>query len=411
MLKSLAAKIRTELLTPPGDQLDALHGLRAIASFLVISFHVAIFTGNISLSPDTKGELSAFYLVINGLWSGLDFFFVLSGFLIGRILMTNLHRSGSIQFPRFFIRRAFRVFPAYYLVLTLATFVYAGSGIGIADWHLSLGNLPAMQANAWQNYLYVMNYTYGVYQPNPMSWAWSLCVEEHFYLLLPPVLVLAYGFKRPIWRIRLLVGFTLLPLVLRMAQYLRDPGLVLNHGFYFRTHNRMDEILIGVLIAYFYVHHRESFRAFATRHRNWIDLSGVGIIVLTWALGGLQQTGMFAVVFQFQWIAIGTGLIIINALFLDNRLTRLLAHRAWYPWARISYGMYLTHPYVLFWLAGTTALFPKPTSLTPPQFMLLYVGVLLGSGLVAALSFVILERPMIDLGMRLSRNLGVKPSR
>ncbi len=409
MLKTITSRIRSDLFTPPGDQFDALHGLRAIASFLVICFHIAMFSGNIPLMPpDGKWQLPPFYLAINGFWSGLDFFFVLSGFLIGRILMTNVMRSGSVQFPRFFIRRGFRVFPAYYLFLTIATFWYAGAGIGIANWHLSLGDLPGLQANAWQNYVYIMNYTYAAFEPSPMSWAWSLCVEEHFYLLLPPALVLAYRIPQPAWRIRLLVGITLAPLLIRMIQFALDPGIIMTEGFYFRTHNRIDEILIGVLIAYFFVHHEEGFRALTVRLGGWTGALGIGIILATWALGGLQQRGLFPVVFQFLLIAIGTGFLVANALFLENGLTRLLAHRAWYPWARISYGMYLTHPYVMFWLIGFPAVFPTPTALDPARFILLYVGVLLGSGLVAALSFLVFERPMIDCGIKLSRRIGAK---
>jgi len=119
MLRSIIKRVRADLLTPPADQLGALNGLRAIACLTVVCFHVAMFTGNISLNPDSKASLSTFYLLINGFWSGLDFFFVLSGFLIGRILMSSLAARGSVEFPRFFVRRAMRVFPAYYLVLAL----------------------------------------------------------------------------------------------------------------------------------------------------------------------------------------------------------------------------------------------------------------------------------------------------
>ena len=64
-------------------------------------------------------------------------------------------------------------------------------------------------------------------------------------------------------------------------------------------------------------------------------------------------------------IALGTSFLVANGLFLDNGTTRLLAHRFWYPCARVSYGIYLTHPYVLFWLLGFRQPLPAPDAAEP----------------------------------------------
>ena len=105
------------------------------------------------------------------------------------------------------MRRALRVFPAYYLVLTLAIFWYADFRFPFASFHLAMGD---WEANAGERLAerpsYLMNYTYGAGQPNPMSWAWSLCVEEHFYLLLPPALVVLYRSRSSRLRIAALGG-------------------------------------------------------------------------------------------------------------------------------------------------------------------------------------------------------------
>jgi peptidoglycan/LPS O-acetylase OafA/YrhL len=405
VISRLGHRLREDLLSPPGNQYDALHGLRAVACFLVVGMHVAAFSGNLQLHPDGKVDLPLFYRVINAFWSGLDIFFVLSGFLIGRILMTSIASTGSLEFPRFFVRRALRVFPAYYFVLTLAVFWYTRLDIPAAKFMLVGPDWTAMRDVSWMNYVYVMNYAFQAGDANPMSWAWSLCVEEHFYLLLPALLAILYRSDRRGIRPLVLIVATLLPVLGRAVQYALDPTIYMQDGFYFRTHNRIDEILVGVVIAYFFVHHREAFRVAAERAGAWCWISGFVLIGSVWVFGGIQELGIFAVVFQFLFIALGTGALVINALFLDNRVTRVLAHRAWYPWARVSYGIYLTPPFVLFIVLLWRGAFPHPTQLDPARFVLLYTLTIVGAGIVAATMFVCLERPLIDWGTRVSRRL------
>jgi peptidoglycan/LPS O-acetylase OafA/YrhL len=401
--RKLQQRLREDLLSPPNSQYDSLNGLRAIASFLVISYHVASFSGNMAHGPDSKEQMSLFYQIISAFWSGLDFFFVLSGFLIGRILMLSATKTGTIEFPRFFVRRAMRVFPAYYVVLTLAVFWYTRLDIPFAKF-LLVGpqGWEAMRDASWKNYVYVMNYIFHSGAGNPMSWAWSLCVEEHFYLALPLMLAISYRFSHKAVVPTVLIIATLAPFVGRAVQYLQEPTLYMQDGFYFRTHNRIDEIMVGVLIAYLFVHHKTALQNFAERagHACWII--GCAMIVSVWVFGGIQQTGAFAVIFQFSLIALGTGLLVINGLFLNNGITRLLAHKAWFPWARVSYGMYLTHPFLLFILMHWQWAFPQPSALTPLRFALLYALTILSSGLLAAIMFVCLERPLIDWGVRFS---------
>lgn len=402
-LTRLAGQLRQDLLSPPSSQYDSLHGLRAIACFLVVSYHVAIFSGNISMAPNGGDELTAFYQVINAFWSGLDFFFVLSGFLIGRILMSSATKTGSVEFPRFFVRRAMRVFPAYYLVLTLAVFGYTRLDIPYARYLLvGAEGWEAMRDLSWMNYVYVMNYFFSAGDANPMSWAWSLCVEEHFYLLLPLLLAILYRTDRRGVRPAALIIATILPFLGRAIQYGMDPTIFMQDGFYFRTHNRIDEIMIGVVIAYFFVHHRDLLRGLVERLGSLCWVFGFLLIGAVWTFGGIQQLGVFAVVFQFFLVAVGAGLLVLNGLFLNNSVTRMLAHRAWYPWARVSYGIYLTHPFVLFLLMEWQWAFPDPTQLSPLRFLCLYASTMLGSGLLAATMFVCVERPLIDWGTRIS---------
>ena len=132
-------------------------------------------------------------------------------------------------------------------------------------------------------------------------------------------------------------------------------------------------------------------------------LIGVGLILSVWIFGGLQVQGLFAVVFQFQLMALGAGFLILNGLFLDNAVTRFFAHPFWYPFARISYGTYLLHPYVLFWLVGSYSAFADPKALSALEFLGFFLVVMGVTQAFAALSFLIVEQPMLNVAERLTR--------
>lgn len=401
VLQRVRHRVATDLFSPPSGQLDALNGLRGIACILVIAHHVASFTGNLSHGPNNADRLDGFFKVINTLWIGVDVFFVISGFLIARILMNNINRYGSVGFPRFFLRRAMRVFPAFYLVLTLAIFWYTKLDLSYAKYMLvGPQGWDTMYENSWMNYIYVMNYAFYSGMPNPMGWTWTLCVEEHFYLILPPALVLMYRSKKP-WVVPVgLAVMIALPVIGRGIQYAMDPNLFQQDGFFFQTHNRVDEILIGVFIAYLYVHHKDALQVFTQKAGSLCWIVAVAILVVVGIYGGINRLGMFPVVFQYFLVAFAIGLLILNGLFLDNRATRIMTSHKPYLIARVSYGIYLLHPYVLFALLEWKSVFPVVHSLSPAMFLLLYGLTLAVTTLIAALMFVAFERPMIDLGAR-----------
>lgn len=125
--------------------------LRGIAVLWVVLYH---------------GELRN--TIFNGGWAGVDLFFVLSGFLISGLLFAEYKKNGSIDFKRFFIRRALKIYPAFYFFLFVTFIAEAG-----------LHHLRPMGAFL-SEILYVQNYA-------PYIWphTWSLAVEEHFYIALP----------------------------------------------------------------------------------------------------------------------------------------------------------------------------------------------------------------------------------
>src|ERR1700704_4259635 len=143
--------------------------LRAIAIIVVVIYHAGI------MGFPLPGRVHRFG------WIGVDLFFVLSGYLIGGQLLAPLARNQGINLGRFFARRALRIMPAYFVVLAIYFL--------LPSWR----EYPEMSQPLWKFLLSVQNI--GLHGGTAFSHAWSLAVEDQFYLLLP--LVLLFVFRRP----------------------------------------------------------------------------------------------------------------------------------------------------------------------------------------------------------------------
>ena len=208
-------------------QLDVLRG---VAILLVFGRHLQI--------PHPEGVVGAFAEFWYRIgWLGVELFFVLSGFLIGGLLISEFAKNGRIDVSRFLVRRGLKIYPAYfvfiaYLMLmpSAKEWIHGGS---------ALATLGAEWARYWPNLLFLQNYV----GTNPAGHTWTLAVEEHFYLLLPVMLfaLAAMG------RMRLIVpvcgAIVLLCLALRsLAVWTNDPFAAKMSA----THLRLDALLFGV---------------------------------------------------------------------------------------------------------------------------------------------------------------------
>lgn len=209
-------------------QLDVLRGL---AILLVFGRHLALPV------PDGPiGSLATLWFRIG--WLGVDLFFVLSGFLIGGLLIAEIKARESINVTRFLVRRGFKIYPAYfafiaYLMLWPAMKALLRGGdawrVISESWHLY-----------WPNLLFLQNYI----GTNPAGHTWSLAVEEHFYLLLPFGL-LALAATR-CFRLLGPICFVAVPLAVLL---LRALSVATDDAYSQRmaaTHLRIDAMLFGV---------------------------------------------------------------------------------------------------------------------------------------------------------------------
>ncbi len=194
----------------------ALDWLRAAAILMVLATHFA--------NQFAGGTEFAKALSVGG--RGVDLFFVLSGFLLGSQLFREANATGTVRVRRFWIRRWLRTLPAYYAVL-FATFLQLAA-TGKAD------------LLDWRYVLFVQNYL----EHRPfLGVTWSLCVEEHFYLVIGPAILLAVRYPKSTWFFAVLVSALV---GLHIAGYYRHrPDYHIAE-----THVLFEQCLAGVLLAW-----------------------------------------------------------------------------------------------------------------------------------------------------------------
>ena len=306
-------------------RLPGLDLLRALAIAWVMLFHSFVVGG---LGPDWS------WLSRYG-WMGVDLFFVLSGFLIGSQVFAPLAVGEPLDLRGFYLRRAFRILPAFIVVLAL-----------YACWP-AFREAPGLEP-AWMFLSFTLNLLIDYSSNAAFSHAWSLCVEEHFYLLFPALAVLLS--RRPAaWKLVLLAGVVVGGgIALRGGIWLRDaaidPDMTLRNWFvedlYFPTWNRLDGLLCGVLLAAWRCWRPHAWRR-AQRHANAVLLAGLAVMGLAlWLFR--QRTGLLGNTLGWPVLSFGLGLLVFAGAAPGSWIgRRALPMAGWL--AAISYSLYLVH--------------------------------------------------------------------
>lgn len=313
---------------PHADRLPGLDLLRAIAVVWVMLFHAFLLGG---LGPDWSW-LSRFG------WMGVDLFFVLSGFLIGGQVLAPLAAGRPLSFADFYRRRAFRILPAYGVVL-LAYLAWPG-----------LREAPGMEP-AWKFLTFTLNLGIDYGRNAAFSHAWSLCVEEHFYALFP-LLAVALMRRPARWKfVALGLALVLAGMALRGAIWLHDanasPPLTRNwfvEDLYYPTWCRLDGLLCGVALAAWQVLRPQAWQR-ARRFADASGLAGLAVMALAFRLFD-DRVGFVANTVGWPVLSFGLGLLVFAAAGRDSLVGRralpLVGGLAGWL-AASSYSLYLVH--------------------------------------------------------------------
>lgn len=382
-----ASRLRLHLLA---NHFPPLHGLRALAIVSVLQVHV-------SITFDWAGLLQSPTLLARStsVWFGMDLFFILSGFLIGTLLLPGPDGRPREGVGRFYARRAFRIIPLYYVVLSVLAF---------GD-----STLPAQRHGVLFEYAYLSNYPLFT-APLVMPWAWSLCVEEHFYLAVPILALLLARLPTTAWRIAALVALWVLGFAVRYAVYTTHATpwdrQELFQLLYLRTHTRFDILVAGVLLAYVQGSYAPQLRA-ALRGRPIRVVLAIVPAVCCWALlGPLAARHDLSSVFAWGTI---TSMMYFSLILLllntETSVARWLSSRYFLRFATLGYGIYLVHPPLIAHVILPAAYFMivrcrLPIAVVWPCALALLLVV---ASLVAYLLHIAVEKPALwvrDLATR-----------
>jgi len=344
-------------------RIDELDGLRAFSVLAVIWMHLTLFAQ--TLPPVPLPPLVIGYL--GGL--GVEVFFVISGFIITQLMLREQQKHGQFSALGFYIRRAFRILPAYWLYLLSILML---SLLGIVT--LERGNLRYCLLFLTDTHLYHLSDTAWFY-----NHTWSLCVEEQFYLAFPLLALLVRRKGRAMVGLLLVLFYVISASVPDVTTFLKR-----HYGFpelQFAVNFRY--IIAGVALGLFWPEFAQRFR------------SGIGICLVVVLLGFLQiSIPHFRRVDHYGWlwleplaVAFGIGYLVAHR----DRLSLLRSPPIVWM-GRCSYGMYLWQQ--LF--TGWPFLYLRTSQ---PNALVALIGTIACAGL----SFHFVEQPLIGLGRKLSR--------
>jgi peptidoglycan/LPS O-acetylase OafA/YrhL len=357
---------------PPANQIQFLDGLRAIAILLVINGHFS----NAFTTQYGENLYSKIPFVING-WVGVDLFFVLSGFFIGGQLWKELLKEGTISIRRFIIRRGLRIWPLYFFTYFMVLILFWPNA--------------ARKGYGWADLVFLANYfNYGI-----VLGGWSLSTEEQFYIVTPLLLywLARKGTPRSI-RNWLWMALLFVPLM-RTVIWIQHTGNFFAHDpdlfkpLYYMFHTHCDGLIMGLIISSLWIH-RDKTQKKTPGTSALILMVGFTLLVV---LRHLQHE-----VLIFTGLALFFGSLVWFGL---NSGVRLFRSRLFYWISRLSFGMYLNHPYLV---NGALAIAPRHGWFARAPVASQLIGTLIlviASSTVAILTFCLVEHPFLNLRARL----------
>ncbi len=352
--------------------------LRCVAVVLVLFRHLPALPDNLTAALRVPA-----HLLYEAGWVGVDLFFVLSGFLISGLLFREYQRYRRIDFKQFIVRRGLKIYPAFYCLIAAT--------VGIAV--LNKWNLPWKRIFA--EVFFVQNYFIGLW-----SHTWSLAIEEHFYLLLPLLLIALARMNQDKEN-----PFRLLPWIYAgLASVLLGARLLSGwrvsfgfvdvntfcHRHLFPTHLRLDSLFLGVVLAYAYHYHPVVLKEWVLRRQ--AVLLGLAVIALLPVFIWPLMTTPYHYTAGFTLVAYGFAAILLLSVtkgYPDGRFSGSPVHWCAYIGTH-SYSIYLWHLAVAMLAASAVRRWRAP-------WWVEHLAFLAGSILVGIIMAKLIELPLLKV--------------
>jgi peptidoglycan/LPS O-acetylase OafA/YrhL len=365
----------------PDRRIPALDGIRACASLMVVLYH---------FGPHIAGSNSQFSWLRDLpeiIWKGVDLFFVLSGFLISSILLNS--RYAPNYFKPFYVRRAFRILPLYFLILVSYLAVLAAFNDRIDN----LGKLfenridPIWYIFFLQNIAMTSAASFG---PVWLAGTWSLAVEEQFYLTIPACIRKLS--ERAIWAVSImcLIGAPILRAVIQKTQII--PSI----GNYVLLPTSVDALAAGMLVAMLMKYRYDII----DRNKRLIRWGTVGLAVGWIAYGYIPNpySVRLAFIHRSAQAFIFAGFILSVLVTPNGLVARVLSLKWVRELGNMAYSTYLMHPILLCicfrMLKGNDPQLGTFADLVP-------IGLaLLATLALSWLSWRLFEKPLLSIGHR-----------
>jgi peptidoglycan/LPS O-acetylase OafA/YrhL len=361
-------------------RVPALDGLRGIAILFVLLYHTVFSTFT------TSHVARAFYNLGRLSWSGVDLFFVLSGFLIGGILLDT--KDSPQYFKTFYIRRAYRILPIYSAIVAAYVVWLVAHRAQNGQWTVSsVRQVPLLAYLTFTQNLWTAG---GWTELMVCGVTWSLAVEEQFYLTLP---ALVRKISRPAltW---ILVSVVIAAPVLRIAIHLIFKNG--NVADYVLMPCRADTLCLGVLIAIL-TRTPRLWNVVIARPSAVYWLAGITFLGLIWmTYKGFGQFDDTMVSVGYSLLALFYTSCLLLALTARGVLQTIFHYRALREFGVLSYCIYLIHMSLVEGVRRLLAL-RFGDSTRPTHFLSLAIGIPL-IFVVAKLSWRFFEQPMLHKG-------------
>jgi peptidoglycan/LPS O-acetylase OafA/YrhL len=368
-------------------RLPGLDLLRAVAIGWVMLYHASLY----GLAPAGNWP-------VDFGWMGVDLFFVLSGFLIASQLLRPWARGERPDYGRFFTRRLFRTLPAYGAVLAIYALIPAAR------------DRDHMQP-LWTFLTFTQNFTIHPPPAQAFSHAWSLCVEEQFYLAFPLAVALLAVRPSAAKTIGAMAAVLALGMALRGWTWLHDvaqtPFDLTAHAkptaymrlIYYPTWTRLDGLLAGIAAALLMTFRPDAWRALSARSNLLMagGLFGIGVAIM---LFGNQIAGFYGAVLGYPLLSISMAALVVAGASADSVIGRRAIPGASLL-AAASYSLYLSHKMAYHWVAAhagaVVGAFMAPVAI-------------LAALAVGAVLYGLVERPFLRLRDRLNKPFTGSPA-
>jgi peptidoglycan/LPS O-acetylase OafA/YrhL len=357
--------------------LPYLKGLNTLRFFA--AFFVSISHANISLAKINIIQLRPYAFFERGL-DAVEFFFVLSGFLITYLLLKEIKKTGTISIQQFYKRRVLRIWPLYFLICCIG-FI----GLGIIYPYFTGRNFGFPLGKAVLLYVFFLpNLGISLYQMGLLYPLWSIGVEEQFYLIWAPLVKI---FKNRLLTVLLMVAFLSILLYILCFIFIADQNSAL---FKFVKSLKFWAMAVGAIFGYI-LYYFEQIKLSKYLTATIVQIGAIAIVCYHYLIGESFSDNIY---YHF-FIAVLYGIIIINSCIESTSVINLEKQPFVYL-GTISYGLYMYHMVVDYFLRTAYQKFAPHTHAIAVEISY-YISLLGLTIIVATLSYKYFESHFLKL--------------